>query len=93
MPGSCNGYLQGLCKSRHIHAERLDALVAQATLARLVELRGELAKQRPVPPTVEPELDHGAKLAQVRRKRERLMPAGAEESRGKLTDLLRLSGQ
>lgn len=78
MAYACNGYLQGLCKSRHVHGERLDALVAQATLARLVELRGELAKQRPAPPAVEPELDHDAKLAKARRKRERLISAYAD---------------
>ena len=68
----CAGALAGLCKVRHVHAERLDALAAQATLRRLVELRRELASGQPLtsPPATQ---DHAAKIAQAKRKRERLI--------------------
>jgi DNA invertase Pin-like site-specific DNA recombinase len=69
----CTGVLRRVCHTRHVHAERLDALVADAALDRLIELRHELA--RAVPPRApEPEIiDHAAKIAAVKAKRERLI--------------------
>jgi DNA invertase Pin-like site-specific DNA recombinase len=69
----CTGVLRRACHTRHVHAERLDALVADAALDRLIELRHELA--RAVPPRApEPDVvDHAAKIAAVKAKRERLI--------------------
>ncbi len=70
----CARKLVGLCKARTVHAERLDALVAQALERRLVELRHEIAKAPSAQREVEaPAVNHAAALARARRKRERLI--------------------
>jgi DNA invertase Pin-like site-specific DNA recombinase len=74
----CNGYVEGRCKVRQVHAERLDALVDHAALERLKELRHELAKARPREAPSPPPPDHSAKLAAAKRRRERLITAFAD---------------
>lgn len=76
----CAGRLAGTCKARHVHAERLDALAGEAVLARLVELRRELATGRPLHEPEAPREDHAAKIAAARRKVERLITAYADET-------------
>ena len=73
----CNGSVGAprRCSARHVHAGKLDALVAEAALDRLVELRHLLAQAGPTPPPKPPAVDHAAQLAAVKRKRARLLDA------------------
>lgn len=62
------------CHARAVHAEKLDAIVAEAALERLVELRHELARAAPPRPAAPAAMvDHAAKIATVKRRRERLI--------------------
>jgi site-specific DNA recombinase len=69
----CTGVIHKRCKTRHVHAERLDALAAEAALERLIELRDLLARAAPMRAPAPEEMDHAAQIAAVKRKRERLI--------------------
>lgn len=75
----CAGKLAGVCKARHVHAERVDALAAAAVLARLVELRRELATGRTQhDAAATAPMDHGEKIATAKKKIARLISAYAD---------------
>lgn len=73
----CAQRLEKKCTASHVHAPTLDALVASAALARVVELRHDLARPA-TPAPVLARADHAARAAKLAARRARVIDLAAD---------------
>jgi hypothetical protein len=77
---ACRGRLRGACDAGYVSVAAADAAAGVATLARLVELRDELAV---APPAAPPATDYATKRARLAARRERTIDLGADGAIGR----------